>query len=183
VLNLHLSELLPLSRKGDGGFGNWGATAIDALSTHHLMGLSDLFSRSVAFAEKVDFSRTTQSSISIFETTIRYVGALLSAYELDGKRNVKLVQQAQVIGDHLLRGWTDNHDLPYNTLRDWNNFGGPQTDGAIIAETGTLVIELDRLSKFSGNNTYREFGVRAMRATVESKQSVSRLGGRRRMSC
>lgn len=78
---------------------------------------------------------------AVFETNIRYVGGLISAYELGGKSNQKLIDQAKIVGDHLLSAWVGDNDLPYNTLFNWDNFGAPNVStGAIIAETGTLVL-------------------------------------------
>jgi mannosyl-oligosaccharide alpha-1,2-mannosidase len=42
---------------------------------------------------------------SIFETTIRYVGGFLSAYELSGKRYPVLVEKAKQITDKLAHGY------------------------------------------------------------------------------
>lgn len=161
-------ELLPLSKKGTGGFGNWGATYIDALTTAEIMGLDDIVKKGIAFAEQVDFTKTSQETISLFETNIRYVASLLSLYELTGSSNKKLVEQAQVIADRLLHGWVGT-DIPYNNLRDWSKDTDPDTSkNAIIAEAGTLLLEFDRLSKFSGNKTYRNFAARSMRAVIYS---------------
>ena len=43
---------------------------------------------------------------SVFETTIRYVGALLSAYELSNKTYPALVTQAQTLADRLAFAWS-----------------------------------------------------------------------------
>jgi hypothetical protein len=43
---------------------------------------------------------------SVFETTIRYIGGLLSAYELGGKSNKALVNKAQQVADKLTQAWT-----------------------------------------------------------------------------
>lgn len=162
-------ELLPLTKNGTGGFGNWGATFIDALTTAKIMGLEDIVTEGTQFAEQVDFSQTSQSTISLFETNIRYVASLLSLYELTGNTNEKLVDQARVIGDKLLKGWSGNNNIPDNALNDWT--GGPIPDtsnNAIIAEAGTLLLEFDRLSKFTGNSSYLDHATRSMRAVINS---------------
>jgi mannosyl-oligosaccharide alpha-1,2-mannosidase len=43
---------------------------------------------------------------SIFESTIRYLGGLISAYELSGKQYPVLVQKAQQLADRLSLGWS-----------------------------------------------------------------------------
>lgn len=44
---------------------------------------------------------------SLFETTIRHVGGLLSAYELSGKNNITLVQKAEQVARELAYAFTD----------------------------------------------------------------------------
>ncbi|PWY98557.1 seven-hairpin glycosidase [Testicularia cyperi] len=163
-------ELLPVSKGSEDPFGGWGATVVDSLSTSFLMGHMDLYQDGVNYMKKVDFTQTSQASISLFETNIRYLAGLLSAYELGGKKEPKLVEQAKVVGDHLLTGWVGNNNLPFNTLR-WNNFGKPDTSSgsAGIAEAGTLIIEMDRLTKFSGDSKYLNYAKKAMQAIINSK--------------
>lgn len=44
---------------------------------------------------------------SLFETSIRYVGGMISAYELSGKQHQILVQQAQQLVDKMVFAWAD----------------------------------------------------------------------------
>lgn len=41
----------------------------------------------------------------MFETTIRYLGGILSAYELSGEKYPILVQKAKELGDKLAFAW------------------------------------------------------------------------------
>jgi len=43
---------------------------------------------------------------SVFESTIRYLGGLISAYELSGKKHFFLIQKAQQLADRLSIGWS-----------------------------------------------------------------------------
>ena len=43
---------------------------------------------------------------SVFESTIRYLGGLISAYELSGKQHLFLIQKAQQLADRLSLGWS-----------------------------------------------------------------------------
>ncbi|CAO1632351.1 unnamed protein product [Parajaminaea phylloscopi] len=163
-------QLNPLSRTCADPLGGWGASVIDAQSTAKIMGLDDIYAAAVAQSLRTDYTKTSSSTVSIFETTIRHVGGLLSSYELGGRANQGLVGQAVVVGDKLLHGWINGLDLPYNSLVNWNSTPAPANprSNAIIAETGTLILEFDRLSKYSGNDTYRQYAVKAMRATINS---------------
>ncbi len=52
---------------------------IDALDSLYLMGLPDEFGRAVAAVAQLDWANTTYAAqINVFETTIRYLGGLLS---------------------------------------------------------------------------------------------------------
>ena len=63
---------------------NWlhlGATLVDCLDNLWIMGLKDEFRRAQAWVENhLHFDRA--SGISMFETVIRVLGGLLSAFEL-----------------------------------------------------------------------------------------------------
>ncbi|SPO35906.1 related to Mannosyl-oligosaccharide alpha-1,2-mannosidase precursor [Pseudozyma flocculosa] len=171
-------ELRPQSKVGATSYGGWGATIVDALSTAHVMGLDDIFQEGTNYVKGVDFSKSITKDVSLFETNIRYLGGILSAYELGGKKDKKLVKQAIVIGDHLLSGWVDGNDLPYNSLINWNTTGRPDTTkDASIAEAGTLIIEFDRLSRFSGDKKYLEHAERAMRAILNAPAVFPGLPG------
>jgi mannosyl-oligosaccharide alpha-1,2-mannosidase len=50
--------------------------------------------------------RSTDPRSSVFESTIRYIGGLLSAYELGGKENQFLVDKAKQLADGLSVAWT-----------------------------------------------------------------------------
>lgn len=55
----------------------WGATAVDALSTALLMQIPEIVNDIVNYIPTINFDQTTDQ-ISLFETTIRYLGGLLS---------------------------------------------------------------------------------------------------------
>lgn len=171
-------ELLPLTKSSTGGFGNWGATFVDALTTAHIMGLDDVVQQGITFSENVNFANTSQDTISLFETNIRYVASLLSLYELTGSKNEKLISQAKVLGDKLLQGWEGDNDIPFNSLQRWTAGPSPDTTrNAIIAEAGTLLLEFDRLSKYTGDSTYRQHAVRSMKAVINSRAVLPGLYG------
>ncbi|CBQ72197.1 related to Mannosyl-oligosaccharide alpha-1,2-mannosidase precursor [Sporisorium reilianum SRZ2] len=162
--------LLPLSNGFEDPFGGWGASVVDSLSTSFLMGHMDLYDQGVEFSKRIDFTKTASSSISLFETNIRYLGGLISAYELGGKKEHKLIEQAKVVGDHLITGWV-GHDnpLPCNTLK-WNDLAPADAcTSAGIAEAGTLILEMDRLSKYTGDAKYLEHATKSMKAIAQSK--------------
>lgn len=161
--------LLPLSNGFTDAFGGWGASVVDSLSTSFLMDHKDLYDQGVEFSKRIDFTKTSSDSISLFETNIRYLAGLISAYEIGGKKEPKLIDQAKVVGDHLITGWLDANPLPCNTLK-WNNLAKPNTcESSGIAEAGTLILEMDRLSKYTGDAKYLRLAEKSMKAIAQSK--------------
>lgn len=65
-----------------GRFNGWGVTVYDSLDTMYLMGLNDEFKRALSVVEQADFVLDEKSHAPFFETTIRYLGGLLSAFAL-----------------------------------------------------------------------------------------------------
>jgi len=137
-------------------FYGWGATIFDAMGTMIIMNLMDLYDEAVKFAATVNFdvNNNPTETVSVFETTIRYIGGSLSAYELAGRRpqDRVLVEKAQQIANHLSLAWVGENKIPYGELNYTIN--EPVIQAANIAEAGTLSLEWGLLSQLTGNKTY-----------------------------
>jgi mannosyl-oligosaccharide alpha-1,2-mannosidase len=59
----------------------WGATAVDALGTAILMDDQETVDQILDFIPSINFQKTS-TAVDLFETTIRYLGGMLSAYDL-----------------------------------------------------------------------------------------------------
>jgi mannosyl-oligosaccharide alpha-1,2-mannosidase len=57
------------------------ATIIDGLDTAIIMGLSTEYQKAIGFVDQINWSQSLTES-KTFETCIRYMGGLISAYEL-----------------------------------------------------------------------------------------------------
>ncbi|CAE6452479.1 unnamed protein product [Rhizoctonia solani] len=164
-------RLAPLSKAAVDDRNGWGATIVDAMSTMKVMGLEDLFTEAVRFSSKIDFNRSkTSDKVSLFETTIRYLGGLISAYELGGKKDRALMDRARELGDKLSHAWVGLNELPYNDIDFATNAPDIKSLGyfnmglmVYVAVAGTLVLEWTRLSEYTGNKTYRQLAERSMR--------------------
>jgi mannosyl-oligosaccharide alpha-1,2-mannosidase len=81
----------------------------------------------VEFASKIDFSKSaTSDTVSVFETTIRYLGGLLSAYELNGKVDDILLTKAKEVADKMSHAWVGVSELrstPDLALKTDNHLG------------------------------------------------------------
>lgn len=54
---------------------------MDALSTALIMGKTDVVKQILDFIPTIDYTQTA-TEVSLFETTIRYLGGMISSYEL-----------------------------------------------------------------------------------------------------
>ncbi|KAG0316721.1 maturation of Asn-linked oligosaccharides protein, partial [Podila horticola] len=118
-----------------------------------VMGLDDLFDEAVRFVGTIDFSKShTSETVSVFESSIRYLGGLLSAYELSQKKHPILLQKARELGDKLAFAWVGDNSIPFRHVNFTTNT--PQQVTSNIAEAAGMLLEFNRLSNFTGNDTY-----------------------------
>ncbi|THU83180.1 seven-hairpin glycosidase [Dendrothele bispora CBS 962.96] len=156
-------DLLPVSRRPLDDRNGWGASIVDGMATMKIMGLDDFFNEAVDFVGKIDFSESqTSDTVSIFETTIRYLGGLLSAFELSGKQHNILVEKAKQLTDKMAFAWaTKDQTIPWGFIDFTTNT--PTIANTVIAEAGTLDLEWSRLSIYTGNDTYRRLAEGSVR--------------------
>lgn len=166
-------ELRPQNNSFSNSRNGWGVTAFDALSTAIVMEQTDIVNFILDFIPTVDFTRTVtprHSAVSLFETNIRYLGGMISAYDLlNGpfshmdveESNVRaLLTQATKLADTLKFAFKTTSGIPVNTVYIENGTfsdealtaAGKQTAG--LAAMGTLVLEWQRLSDLTGNPEY-----------------------------
>lgn len=111
-------ELAPLSAGYRNTFGNRAATLVDSLDTLLIMGLEDDFNMALKAIENIDFSTTAEPVLNVFETNIRYLGGLLSAYDLTHGKHDILLEKAVQLGDMLYGAFDTPNRLPI-TRWDW----------------------------------------------------------------
>jgi len=144
-------EVKPNTNGTVDGFGGWGATLVDSMSTMFIMGLHDEFNDTIRAVAAIDYNSTLNFvPISVFETTIRHLGGLLSAYELSG--NKVLLSKAEELGQVLMPAFNTPFDLPHHwwyltSQMSRDNFG-------LIAEVGTVQLEFMTLSHYTGDPQY-----------------------------
>jgi mannosyl-oligosaccharide alpha-1,2-mannosidase len=66
----------------------------------------------------LDFTMSPSPTISVFETTIRYVGGLLSAYDLSDEKYPILLAKAIELGDMLYDSFDTANNMP--VVGSWN---------------------------------------------------------------
>jgi len=146
-------ELLPVSKQGSNTFGGIGLTIIDSIDTIILMGLEEPFEIAKKFVENVNFKKNYDTST--FETTIRILGGLLSAYELSTE--TIFLQKAKEIADLLLPAFNTTSGVPHSTVslfsgRAWSPSWN--SGNAFLAEFGSIQLEWKYLSVKTGDPTY-----------------------------
>lgn len=150
-------EVAPLSGSWSNGFGGWGATLVDSLDTLWIMGLHKEFNVAIKYLRKIDFTTSTADTLNVFETTIRYLGGFLSAYDVSGHKHDILLEKAIELGDMLYMAFDTPNRMPV-TRWDWRNTargGDQQADmHTLLAEMGSLTLEFTRLSQLTGNHKW-----------------------------
>ena len=170
-------EIRPVSGRGFNTFSGWGATLVDSLDTLYLMNMTDEFDDAVKAVSHLDFSYSEDGVVNIFETTIRYLGGLLGAYDLSGKD--VLLKKAAELGEMLYIAFDTPNRMPV-TRWVWRKgvAGDKQEAGenTLLAEIGSLTLEFTRLSQLTGNPKWHDATNRIMIAFAE-QQSKTALPG------
>ncbi|CAK3738419.1 glycoside hydrolase family 47 [Lecanosticta acicola] len=175
-------ELMPLSANGTNDYYGWGLTIIDSIDTAIIMGLEDVVKQMLDFISKVDFSLPkTDEPVQVFETNIRYLGGLISAYDLlksgqfpgsyDTQQIEVLLKQATILIDKLAYGFNTPTGLPAVYVNFTTNTPVPDTyvdpvtnqtyNSTDSASSGSYLLEFWRMSDLTGNATYRRLAERA----------------------
>ena len=158
-------EVAPLTGDYKNGYGGWGATLVDSLDTLWIMGLHKEFAVAVAALKHIDLTTSPLQLINVFETNIRYLGGLLSAFDVSGGKHNELLQKAVELGDMLYVAFDTPNRMPI-THWDWENGAtdGPQETPmhASLAEYGSFTLEFTRLSQLTGDPKYYDAVQRVM---------------------
>lgn len=105
-------ELAPLSGTSKGQWGGWGATLVDSLDTIWIMGKEEDFEEAVNAVKGIDFYAPGNNKLSTFETTIRYMGGLLAAYDLSNGKHPILLEKALQLGNLLYAAFDTPNRMP-----------------------------------------------------------------------
>ncbi|KAF3344533.1 hypothetical protein VD0002_g4757 [Verticillium dahliae] len=169
-------ELVPVSAAGRNTFGGWAATLVDSLDTLWIMGLETEFDQAVAVVARLDWANTTETAANVFETTIRHLGGILSAYDLSN--DARLLFKAVELGDMLYASF----DTPNRLPPFWLDFELAK-HGRLIAGTSdpsaspcSLSLEFTRLSQLTGDTKYFD-AIERVKLFLGRTQHSSRLPG------
>ncbi|MBX2992935.1 MAG: glycoside hydrolase family 47 protein [Bacteroidetes bacterium] len=159
----------PLSRKPHNWYGtSLLMTPVDAFDTMILMGLKEEAKEAKKLIlDSLSFDKDIE--VQSFEITIRLLGGLLSAYQMDGDE--KFLTLAEDLGNRLLPVFNSSTGMPYRyvhlqTGRIRDSLNNP-------AEIGTCLIEFGTLSKLTGKPVYYD---KAKNALVQLYNRRSEIG-------
>jgi len=146
-------------------------TPLDAFDTMLLMGLDEEAERAKRLVlENLSFDH--DFSVQVFEITIRTLGGLISAYQMDGDPWFR--ELAVELGHRLLPAFRSPTGMPYRFV----NLRTGATSGAVNnpAEIGTLTLEFGMLSELTGDPVYYDAVKRAVSALFERRSAIGLVG-------
>ncbi|EPS41652.1 hypothetical protein H072_4428 [Dactylellina haptotyla CBS 200.50] len=169
-------EVKPISGGHHNSRNGWGSTIIDSMTTAVVMGLSDVFADQYDWVvNKVNFNYA-DGLVDPFETTIRYLGALISTVDLLEAGMIEapspsfrqdILRQATTLANRLGPAF----DTPTGMIWPRVNFEddiGVDSDGrrkqytsVHLARAGSHWLEYSTLSQLTGDMIYYKNSTRA----------------------
>ncbi|KAF2178347.1 glycoside hydrolase family 47 protein [Zopfia rhizophila CBS 207.26] len=170
-------ELKPISGGSKTTFGGWGATLVDSLDTLWIMDMKEDFEDAIAALTHINFK--PDGVVNMFETTIRYLGGLLAAYDLTDCKDRRLLAKAMELGDMIYAGFDTPNRMPVTRWDSMKASRGEEQSAAlngIIAEMASFSLEFTRLSQLTGDMRYYD-AVSRVANVLEEQQSRTKLPG------
>jgi mannosyl-oligosaccharide alpha-1,2-mannosidase len=173
-------DILPVSGGSWDSRNGWGAFIVDTSTTLAMMGMWDELTLSVDFIiENIDF-RNPEGLVDPFETTIRYLGALVSLVELvDAKvipekviptvKRKQLLRKTELLAHNLLPAYDSPTGMPWPRVDFAQHIGVPDPPSVYLenpdktrykrpaigpARIGSNILENCVLSKLTDNWEY-----------------------------
>jgi mannosyl-oligosaccharide alpha-1,2-mannosidase len=182
-------SLLPLNHSAENDLFGWGATIIDGIDTAVVMGLTDIVKQQLEWIANTNFNKPL-SLVDEFDSFIRYIGGLLSAYDLinsplvpkgtyDPHHVEALLDAAKTISNHLKPMFNTPSGLPLANINFTTNQASNceplkpcNVTTVDTAVCGTLILEWYRLSDLTGDNSYRQLAERAEANLISPSQKL-----------
>ncbi|XP_069435678.1 endoplasmic reticulum mannosyl-oligosaccharide 1,2-alpha-mannosidase-like [Ovis canadensis] len=147
-------ELKPLTRSFSEWFG-LGLTLIDALDTMWILGLKKEFQEARKWvSKKLRFRKDVD--VNLFESTIRILGGLLSAFHLSG--DVLFLKKAEDFGNRLMPAFRTPSKIPYSIVNIGTGVAHPPrwTSDSTVSEVTSIQLEFRELSRLTGDKKFQE---------------------------
>lgn len=166
-------QLRPLSH----GYRDWYdstslyMTPVDAFDTAVLMKLDDE-ARAAKQVVLDSLSFDHDVTVQVFEMTIRLLGGLLSAYQLDGDPG--FLALARDLGERMLPAFESATGMPYVRVNLKTGARSGQVNNP--AEIGTLMLEFGTLSKLTGDERFYAAAKRGVQAVYARRSPIGLVG-------
>lgn len=148
-------------------------TPVDAFDTFTLLGLTtEAKEAKDLILTKLDFN--IDNDVQVFEITIRLLGGLITAYELDGDK--KFLALAKDLADRLMPAFNSSTGIPYRYVH--LQTGKTRDEINNPAEIGTLMMEFGKLSKITGDKKYYDAAKKAIMLVYQKRSALDLVGER-----
>ncbi|BFI23517.1 ER degradation enhancer, mannosidase alpha-like 2 [Marchantia polymorpha subsp. ruderalis] len=179
-----MDELRPLSCSGEESLGEYTLTLVDALDMLALLGDRAKFTEAVTWLGKnLHFNRN--KTVSVFETTIRVLGGLLSGHllasdestgmKVDGYQN-ELLKLAEALGRRLLPAFDTPTGIPYGSVNLLHGVSEDESQVTSTAGGGTLTLEFGLLSRLTGDPIFETVAKNAVRGLWAQRSQLGLVG-------
>lgn len=177
-------ELKPLSCEGEDTLGGYALTLIDSLDTLALLGDKERFSSSVEWISKnlrFDINKT----ISLFETTIRILGGLLSAHLIASDYSTgmrvpsyddELLHLAEDLGRRLLPAFDTPTGIPFGSVNLLHGVDKNESKITSTAGGGTLTLEFGVLSRLTNDPIFEQVTKNSVRGIWACRSRINLVG-------
>ncbi|KAF8093108.1 hypothetical protein N665_0390s0016 [Sinapis alba] len=179
-----LDELKPLSCQGEDTLGGYALTLIDSLDTLALLGDRERFTSSVQWIGK-NLQFNINKTVSVFETTIRVLGGLLSAHLIasdyaTGMRIPSYDNELLVLAEDLTRRMLPAFDtptgIPYGSVNLMYGVDEHESKITSTAGGGTLTLEFGVLSRLTNDPVFEQVAKNAVRGLWARRSSLDLVG-------
>ncbi|XP_034924994.1 alpha-mannosidase I MNS4 [Populus alba] len=179
-----LDELKPLSCEGEDSLGGYALTLIDSLDMLALLGDREQFTSSVDWIGKnlrFDINKT----VSVFETTIRVLGGLLSAHLIasdyaTGMRipsyDNQLLDLAEDLARRMLPAFDTPTGIPFGSVNLLYGVDEQESRITSTAGGGTLTLEFGMLSRLTNDPIFEQVTKNAVRGLWARRSKLNLVG-------
>lgn len=143
-----------------------GWMIVDSLDTLWIMDLKEEFQKAKNWV-KTDLKYNQDNLVSTFETTIRMLGGLLSAFTFSG--DDVFLERAADLANNMLGAFDTQSGLPHSQVNLKTTRGSSYNNDGSTAEVGTLQLEFKYLAKLTGEDLYWKKAEKVM-AVLDANQ-------------
>ncbi|KAG0468535.1 hypothetical protein HPP92_017863, partial [Vanilla planifolia] len=179
-----LDELRPLSCQGEDTLGGYALTLIDSLDTLALLGDRERFGAAVEWiGENVRFD--INKTVSVFETTIRVLGGLLSAHLIASdystgmkieSYNDELLHLAEDLARRMLPAFETPTGIPFGSVNLLHGVDEHESKITATAGGGTLTLEFGVLGRLTNNSVFEQITKNAVRGIWARRSKINLVG-------